>query len=86
MAEKIEKVYGFQIGQHIIDIDSNNEKEAFKLLIENYWDLISEYEKVELLGQCTKVTESPYQNDIGIELLAKKKDDKIYILKQTPIY
>ncbi|MBQ5874233.1 MAG: hypothetical protein IIW58_08830 [Bacteroidales bacterium] len=86
MAEKIEKVYGFQIGQHIIDIDSDNEKEAFKLLIENYWDLISEYEKVELIGQCTKVTELPYQNDIGIELLAKKEDDKIYILKQTPIY
>ena len=86
MAEKIKKVYGFQIGQHIIDIDSDDEKEAFKLLIENYWDLISEYEKVELLGLCTKVTEPPYQNDIGIELLAKKKEDKIYILKQTPIY
>lgn len=86
MTDKIEKVYGFQIGQHIVDIDSDDEKEAFKLLIENYWDLISEYEKVELLGQCTKVTEPPYQNDIGIELLAKKEDDKIYILKQTPIY
>lgn len=86
MADKIKKVYCFRVGQHIIDIDSDNGEEAFKLLIENYWDLISEYEKVELLGQCTKVTESPYQNDIGIELLAKREDDKIYILKQTPIY
>ena len=48
---KKNKIYGFKIGKHIVDIESHSEQEAFRLLGVNFWHLISSYEKVELLGE-----------------------------------
>lgn len=48
------KIYGFKIGKHLIDIEAHSEQEAFRLLGENFWHLISNYEKVELLGELKK--------------------------------
>lgn len=45
------KIYGFKIGKHLIDIEAHSEQEAFRLLGENFWHLISDHEKVELLGE-----------------------------------
>ena len=45
------KIYGFKIGKHIIDIESHNEQEAFRLLGVNFWDLINDASVVELLGE-----------------------------------
>ena len=78
---KKNKIYGFKIGKHIVDIESHSEQEAFRLLGVNFWHLISNEETVELLGELKKVTEKPYKNDKGVTLFYKQKDNTIEIMK-----
>ena len=80
---KDKKIFGFKIDEHIIDIESHSEQEAFRLLGVNYWHLISSCESIKLLGELKKVTEEPYQDDCGCEILYRKNEDKIYIDKVT---
>lgn len=45
------KVYGFQIGKHVIDIEAKNEKEAMLILINKFWAFINDNGKIEMLGE-----------------------------------
>jgi len=42
--------YGFQVGEHIIEIEADSEKEAMQKLVSEFWDFIDTNGKVELLG------------------------------------
>jgi hypothetical protein len=46
-------IYGFAIGKYVIDIEAKSEQEAFKLLIDEFWNFIDENSKVEMLGKVT---------------------------------
>ena len=58
---KKNKIYGFKIGKHIVDIESYSEQEAFRLLGVNFWHLISNEETVELLGELKKYVDPAYK-------------------------
>ena len=82
---KKNKIYGFKIGKHIVDIESHSEREEFRLLGVNFWHLISNEETVELLGELKKYVEPVYKKDKSCEIYSKIKDNKIEVVK-TNIY
>ena len=48
------KKYGFEIGQHVVDIDAKSEKKALIKLVKSYFDLIDSFGEIELLGEVSK--------------------------------
>lgn len=50
------KIYGFQIGNQVVEQKAINEKNALKIIIENHWELINKVEKIELLGELSDDT------------------------------
>ena len=46
--------YGFQIGEHIFEIEEDTERDAMLILVKDHWDWIDKLEKVELLGEIEK--------------------------------
>jgi hypothetical protein len=46
--------YGFQIGDHIFEIEADSEQKAMMTLVKEHWGWIDKLEKVELLGGCEK--------------------------------
>lgn len=47
----MEKIYGFQVGKRVIDIEANSEQEACSILVKCFWDLIDSSGQIELLGE-----------------------------------
>ncbi|MFW6247206.1 MAG: hypothetical protein ACOC22_03495 [bacterium] len=46
-------VFGFLNAGRVVEIESNNEKQALLKYIEKYWDIINEDKPIELLGERT---------------------------------
>lgn len=48
-------IYGFEVGTMVIEESGQTEKEALINFVNNYWDLIDKYERIELMGKMTTV-------------------------------
>ena len=45
------KIYGFEMGKRVVDIEATTEQEAFKILIDKFWSFIDNQGSVNLLGE-----------------------------------
>jgi hypothetical protein len=45
------QIFSFLIGNTIINISSNSEKQALQILILEQWELITKFQRIELLGE-----------------------------------
>lgn len=53
--EKESKIYGFAIGQRVIEIKAISEKHAMLQLVNNYWEFIDVSGDVKLLGEAERI-------------------------------
>jgi len=44
------RIFGFEVGKHVMDIEAKNEQEAMQKLVEIYWHFIDDVGEVKLLG------------------------------------
>lgn len=44
------RIFGFEVGKHVMDIEAKTEQEAMQKLVKIYWHFIDDIGEVKLLG------------------------------------